>query len=107
MITSEEFIEMALSFPDAIQDTHFDKPSFKINNKIFATINLRLNRAVVRLSESDQDIFSLIPGKVFYPVDSAWAKYGWTHMDLAKVDRETAMDALQKSYEMVFVKKKK
>ncbi len=57
MVAVEDFRKYALTFPDVIESPHFEKTSFRVNKKIFATMDT-LNRTVVmKLSEIDQSFF--------------------------------------------------
>jgi hypothetical protein len=38
MITAKEFRELALSFPESVEAPHFDRASFRVRGKVFATI---------------------------------------------------------------------
>ena len=98
MVEHDQFREMALSFREAIEEPHFEKPSFRVGKKIFATLNLVANRATIVLSEMDQDVFCLFDKEVMYPVPNKWGKMGWTHIDLAKVGEEMCVDALTQAY---------
>ena len=42
---------------------------------------------------------------MIYPVPNAWAKYGWTHVNLAKVRKEMLKDILTVAYCTVAPKK--
>ncbi len=59
MITPESFRQKALSFPETKEEPHFEKPAFKVAKKIFATMNLVENRATIKLTPTDQYLFSL------------------------------------------------
>ena len=53
-----QFRKLALSFPGTNEQPHFEKTSFRIGKKIFATLDEKNNRACLKLSEIDQDVFS-------------------------------------------------
>jgi len=54
-MTSEEFRQMALSFPGAEESPHFDRMAFKVvKKKIFATMHEKTLSANVKLNEVDQ-----------------------------------------------------
>ncbi|MCB9235079.1 MAG: MmcQ/YjbR family DNA-binding protein [Bacteroidia bacterium] len=94
MITPERFREIALSFPETTEEPHFEKPSFRVKKKIFATISTKEQRATLKLSLIDQDVFSARDKSIIYPVPNKWGKQGWTHVDLSRVDPEMLEDAL-------------
>jgi predicted DNA-binding protein (MmcQ/YjbR family) len=106
MVSIETFRKLALSFPDATEEPHFEETSFRIKKKIFATFDEKNNRAVLKLNEIDQSVFCASSEIVFYPIPNKWGKQGWTIVELSKVRPEMFEDALIRSYENVISKKK-
>lgn len=106
MVSIESFRKLAMSFPDVSEQPHFEKTSFRINKKIFATFDEKNNRAVLKLNEIDQSVFCASSEMIFYPIPNKWGKQGWTIVELSKVRPEMFEDALIRSYETVMTKKK-
>lgn len=98
MITVQAFISIALSLPEAVEDAHFENRSFKVSKKIFATLNQKENRATVKLSAIDQDVFSAFDKAMIYPVPNKWGKQGWTHINLLAVNEEILIAILKTAY---------
>jgi predicted DNA-binding protein (MmcQ/YjbR family) len=99
MTTTQTLRKLALAFDEAEELPHFEKASFRVKKKIFATLNEKQQRATLKLSESDQSIFSLYGDKTsVYPVPNKWGKQGWTQFLLDKVDEEFLKDALTAAY---------
>lgn len=92
---------MSLSFPGVTEEPHFDKTSFRIKKKIFATLNVKEDRATIKLSLQQQDLFCLYDSKVMYPVPNKWGAQGWTHINLKTVPKEMCQEALAEAYEEV------
>ncbi len=105
MIDQETIKNIALSFPQTNEQPHFDKPSYRIGKKIFATHNLIENRICVKLSEIDQNVFSSFDPSVIYPVPNKWGKQGWTLVNLETISHELLYDALLAAYCEVAPKK--
>ena len=104
MVTLKEVSTWALAFPEAVEMPHFEKTSFRIAKRIFATLDKKNKRVVVKLNEVDQSVFST--GKTgISPVQNAWGKQGWTIVDLKKVRKTLFKDALHTSYCEVAPKK--
>ncbi|MFC4872566.1 MmcQ/YjbR family DNA-binding protein [Negadavirga shengliensis] len=101
MVTIEEFKNLAGSFPESSEEVHFEKGSFRVRKKIFATLDEKKRQVVVKLSEIDQSVFCAFDGTVFYPVKGAWGKKGWTVIELQNVKRDMLMDAIKASYCLV------
>ena len=68
-------------------------PSFRVKNKIFATLHIKDNRAMVKLPLTDQSVFCTYKN-VFYPVPGFWGKGGATFVDLKAVRKNMFKDAL-------------
>ncbi|MTH14895.1 MmcQ/YjbR family DNA-binding protein [Flavobacterium sp. LC2016-01] len=107
MIDIDTFRTLALAFPDATEEPHFEKTSFRVNKKIFATFDEKNNRAVLKLNEIDQSVFCASSEMIFYPIPNKWGEQGWTIVELSKVRPEMFEDALSLSYQNVAPKKKK
>jgi hypothetical protein len=105
MINHEGFRKFALSFQGAIESPHFGKTSFRVNNRIFATLDPLRNRACIKLSEVDQSIFCSIDDSLIYPVNNKWGKQGWTLIELTGIKKSLLIDALTKAF--IEVSKKK
>lgn len=101
MVDLVYFRQMALSFPETNEEPHFEKTSFRVRKKIFATYDEIKNRACLKLTEADQDIFSLAAPGIIYPVDNKWGKQGWTLVELAKVRKKLFSDVLISAYKAV------
>jgi predicted DNA-binding protein (MmcQ/YjbR family) len=105
MVTSKEVQTLALSFEEATEQPHFEKQSFRVKKKIFATLDTKLNRAVLKLSPVDQSVFTDYNSKIIYPVPGAWGKQGWTIVELKKIRKDIFKDALTTAYCTVAPKK--
>jgi len=105
MVTIGEFRRLALSFPETTEQPHFEKTSFRVGKKIFATLNEKENIACLKFNETDQDVFCTIAKSVIYPVPNQWGKQGWTFIRLDKVLPEILTDALTTAFCEVAPKK--
>jgi len=97
----DAFRELALTFPQTEELPHFEKTSFRVKNKIFATLSPDKNRACIKLSESDQYAFCAFDETVIYTVDNKWGLQGWTLIDLNKVKMKILKQALSAAYNEV------
>jgi len=98
MVSIKTFHSLAMAFEEAEVSTHFEKISFRIKKKIFATFDLKNNRACLKLSAVDQSVFSACDKAIIYPVPGAWGKQGWTFVELKKVRKDLFKDALTCAY---------
>jgi predicted DNA-binding protein (MmcQ/YjbR family) len=98
MITIDILRNLALSFPETTEEPHFEKTSFRVKKKIFATYDEKNKTVCIKLSESDQDIFVTLGKSNIYPVGNKWGKQGWTIIELEKVNEDLFNDALTTAY---------
>ena len=101
MVDIETFRQLALSFPGTIELPHFDKASFRVNKKIFATLDIRNERACVMLTQIDQSVFSTFDKTVIYPVPNKWRTKGATFIELKTVRKVMLKDALAQAYNKI------
>lgn len=98
MVSIDTFRKLALSFPEATEEPHFEKISFRVRKKIFATYDDKNKRACIKLSEVGQGVFSSAGKAIIYPVANKWGKQGWTLIELKKVRNDLFADALTTAY---------
>jgi len=101
MVAIDTFREIALSFPETNEQPHFEKTSFRVGKKIFATLDVKKSQACIKLTEIDQDVFSTFDRSVIYPVPNKWGKQGWTIINLESVRPDMLTDALTTAYSLV------
>jgi len=105
MVNIKTFKQLALSFAGAEEQPHFEKSSFRVKKKIFATHAADSNIICVKLSEIDQSVFCAFDKTIIYPVDNKWGKQGWTLVDLKKVRKDMLIDVLTTAYNTAAAKK--
>jgi predicted DNA-binding protein (MmcQ/YjbR family) len=105
MIDIKTARKLALAFDETEEQPHFEKTSFRVKKKIFATLDTKKKQACIKLSEIDQSVFSAYNPVIIYPVPNKWGKQGWTMVDLQKVPKAIFRDALTMAYCAVAPKK--
>ena len=101
MVDIETFRQLALSFPGTIELPHFDKASFRVNKKIFATLDIKNRKACVMLTPIDQSVFSTFDKMIIYPVPNKWGTKGATYVELKTVRKGMLKDALTQAYNKI------
>ncbi len=101
MLNTQAFTTLALSFPESIELPHFDKTSFRVNKKIFATLDLKKERAMLKLPLIEQSVFCSFDSEIIYPVAGGWGKKGATYFELKKLKKQMLKDALTIAYSNV------
>ena len=98
-MTSSDFRKLALSLPEAVEQSHFDHPDFRVGGKIFATLNYpRAGWAMVRLPPGDQQLYLLADPKAFVPIKGAWGARGATNVVLKFATKARVRDALRAAW---------
>lgn len=101
MLTIDDARKAALSLPEVEEKSHFDKPDFRIKNKIFAVIHKDKNYEMVKLSAIDQDVFCSYKKEIFFPVPGGWGRHGATFISLKEVKKAMFIDALTTAWKTV------
>ena len=57
MVSLDKARKIALGLPEVEERSHFEKPDFRINNKIFAVLHVDKACMMVKLSPIDQSVF--------------------------------------------------
>lgn len=98
-MNSNQFTQLALSFPDTIASPHFDRTAFKVVKKrIFATLHKESETVNLKFSPADQSAFCLIDKETIYAINNKWGLQGWTTFQLGKINSELMRDALDTAY---------
>ena len=106
-MTSEEFTNIALSFPGTVARPHFNRIAFKIEGKrIFATLHEESLSTNIFLSLPEQKIFCEMDENI-YPVANKWGTQGWTTFELQKTEKAFVLEGLKSAYDEALKKKKK
>jgi predicted DNA-binding protein (MmcQ/YjbR family) len=98
MVSNAAFRKMAMSFEGVSELPHFEKASFRVAKKIYATLDAKLSRACLKLDDENQSLFSSHDRTVIYPVPNRWGKQGWTFVDLRKINASLMKEVLLTAY---------
>src|SRR5215468_10760378 len=105
-MTPNEFSELALSFPEAIESAHMHHPDFRVGGKIFATLGYPdENSAVVKLRLDQQKEFVRNNPGVFKTVKGAWGRQGSTNVYLPAATTDAVYEALTTAWRNVAPKR--
>lgn len=98
-MTAEEFRAIALSFPETEERSHVGHPDFRVNGKIFATLNADRSKGMASLTpELQADYMAMDPS--FHPASGAWGRKGSTLITLAVADVQAVRSALAAAWEI-------
>jgi hypothetical protein len=101
MMIADEFRSLALSLPEAVEQAHFERASFRVRGKIFAT--LKGDQAVLKLAVEEQTaLVAADPDTFFLP---GWNHQGWTGVRLGQADPAEIEALLETAWRNVAPKK--
>jgi hypothetical protein len=105
-MTANQFRELALSLPEAVEGGHMGHPDFRVRNKIFATLGYpKADWAMVKLTPDQQEQFVEDEPDVFAPVKGGWGRKGATRVDLTEATAQIVRPALIVAWKNVAPKK--
>lgn len=103
MVKTDTAFRLAISFPGVTDNPHFDKTAFKVNKKIFSTLDIPHKRIMVKLPLIEQSVFCKIDPQIIYPVPGSWGAQGATFIELGSVKSPILKHALRVAYEAAAV----
>lgn len=106
MVNPETFRQLALACPETVELPHFDKASFRVNKKIFATLTEEKNLGMIILTPEEQYVYCKFDPEAFTPVPGKWGLKGCTHVKLKKVNNTVLKEAVEAAYAGRLNKKK-
>ena len=82
-MTLDQFRQLALSLPEAVESAHMDHPDFRVRNKIFATLGYPdSGHGMVKLTPNQQKLVVREAPDAFVVVKGGWGKRGATQVVL-------------------------
>src|SRR5215469_18502229 len=98
MASPADLRRLALALPAAYEDTHRNRPAFRVEKKIFAMLGVTGNAAlftslgwddvaVVKLDRDDQLNMAAAHDGAVAPTET-YGHHGWTYLRLERLDEE-------------------
>lgn len=106
MVSSKTFRQLALACPETVELPHFEKASFRVNKKIFATLTEEKDLGMLILTPEEQYVYCKYAPEAFTPVPGKWGLKGCTLVNLKKVNKDVLKEAMNAAYEGKVKKKK-
>jgi YjbR len=100
-MTGDDFRRIVLGLEGAIEKAHMGHPDFRVNGRIFATLDAKEEWGVVMLTPEEQLEFMRSTKKVFVPAAGAWGRQGCTRIHLADADEPTVRSAVITAWERI------
>ena len=100
-MTAVEFRRIALSFDGAEQGSHMGAVDFRVSGRIFATLaSIKDGLGHLALTPEIQAEFVAEAPDLFVPVAGGWGRMGWTHIRLAKANRDILTGGLHAAWKL-------
>jgi hypothetical protein len=94
-MTADDFRNLALSFPEAVEAAHMGHPDFRVGGKIFATLGAPDEEwGMVKLTPDQQKQFVREEPEIFVPVKGGWGRRGATNVRLQAAKKQPLYEAL-------------
>ena len=97
-MTPADFRSLALSLPEAAEESHMGHPDFRVRGKIFATLGPDEDWGMVKLTPDQQASFLRTERGVFTPASGAWGRRGCTIVRLCDADEAAVWQALMAAW---------
>jgi hypothetical protein len=94
-MTADDFRDLALELPEAVESSHMDHPDFRIGGKIFATLWPDEDWGMVKLTTEQQAMFVRTNPAMFQPVKGGWGRRGATRVSLPAARKNKVREALR------------
>jgi hypothetical protein len=105
MISPKEMRALALALPDAVELPHFDRASFRVRGKIFATLASD-GTAMLKLDLDTHEALLAGHPEAFFSF-GGWSRSGATGVTLARVPRALFRELLEQAFRGVSAQPKR
>jgi hypothetical protein len=100
-MTAADFRRIALSFDGAEEGSHMGAVDFRVGGRVFATLaSVKDGFGNLMLTPDVQAEFVNEAPGVFLPVAGGWGRMGFTHIRLAKANRDVLTGALHTAWKL-------
>jgi YjbR len=93
-MNGNDFRRLALGLDGAVEGAHMGHPDFRVNGRIFATLDHDDTRGMVKLSPDEQAEFARAESGTFVPAAGAWGRQGCTLVTIARVNEDVLGEAM-------------
>lgn len=104
MLTIDEVRKVALSLPGVEEMQHFEKPSFRVNQKIFVVIQTDMKTITVKTSREERTLY-IETDPTAYSVPESFSKLNYMHINLETANDDEVVKLIHSSWGRVAPKK--
>jgi len=107
-MTPADFRRLALSLPNAEENSHMGSPDFRVGGHIFATLaSEKQGYGNLMLTPELQQSFLADQPDLFLPIAGGWGRMGMTHIRLGAASEDVLAGALRTAYNLRLEKNRK
>lgn len=103
-MNQSDICALALSLPEAQEHPHFERPSFRVRGKIFATLQSvggdGVENVVLKLPVLVKESLQQTDAAAIVSLGN-WDKGGWTQLDIGRMDGEKLADLVRLAWRQV------
>src|ERR1700730_9721111 len=103
MVSISRTRALALALPGTVEVPHFDLVSFRVRNKIYATLSLENKRAMLKLPREEQSSVIATDRRSYSAVPGYWGAHGSTYVQLSSADPKLFAKMLEIAWRAVQV----
>jgi hypothetical protein len=97
MLAPEDFRAFALSLPESVELETWGHPTFRVRDKIFATLGNEGETAGVKTTKLEQTaLVGAEPG--VFSIPAYVGRYGWVNIKLDRVDADHARELIEEAW---------
>jgi len=100
-MTQDDIRALALSLPLVEEHPHFDRASFRVKGKIFATLPPSGEQVVLKLLPEIKESLKQSDPEAVIPLPGGWDRGGWTLLDIERMDDEKLADLIRLAWRQV------
>lgn len=104
MLTIDEIRKITLSLPAAEEIQHFEKPSFRVNQKIFVVIQTDMKTITVKTSREERALY-IETDPTAYSVPESFSNLNYMHINLETANDVEVVKLIQSAWGRVAPKK--
>ena len=104
-MTQDDIRTLALSLPEATEEPHFDRASFRVRGKIFATLPPGGELVVLMLPPLVKESLQQTDADAYVPLPGAWEKGRATQLAIAGMDADKLADLVRLAWRGVAPKR--
>ena len=102
-VNAEAVRRLALALPEATEEPHFERTSFRVKGKIFATVAPDGGSMNVFVDDEQREVMTQVDPQAYET--RMWGKSGYLHVHLAKANARDVETLLHSAWERKAPKK--